>query len=108
MTVRTPRTAPTAKGTYDPSTTFSSVIPHCAGAACRRYLMRQEHLRLDVNERRSHHQEFTGDVEVHLLQQVDGVEILLRDERDRNVVDIQLVLLDEVQQQIERPLEVFE
>src|SRR5262249_40421503 len=43
-----------------------------------------------------------------LLHQRDGVEVLLRDERDRNVVDADLVLLDEVQQQIERSLERLE
>ena len=36
----------------------------------------------------------------------DRVEVLLRDQRDRDVVDVHLVLPDEVQQQIERPLEV--
>ena len=36
-------------------------------------------------------------VEVH--------EVLLRDDRNRDVVDVHLVLLDEVQQQIERPVE---
>ena len=39
---------------------------------------RQQHLRLDVDERRRHHQELAGDVEVQLLHQLDGVEILLR------------------------------
>ena len=74
--------------------------------AGRRFRPRQQHLRLDVNERRGHHEELAGDVEVELLHQLDRVEVLLRDERDRDVVDVHLVLLDEVQQQIERPLEV--
>ena len=69
---------------------------------------RQQHLRLDVDERRGHHQEFARDVEVQLLHQLDRVEVLLRDERDRDVVDVDLVLPDEVQQQVERPLEVVE
>ena len=74
--------------------------------AGRRLRPRQQHLRLDVNQRRRHHEELAGDVEVQLLHQLDGVEILLRDERDRNVVDVDLVLLDQVEQQVERALEV--
>ena len=69
---------------------------------------RQQHLRLDVNQRRRHHEVLARDVEVHLLHQLDGLEVLRGDERDGDVVDVHLVLLDEVKQQIERPLEVFE
>ena len=60
---------------------------------------RQQHARLDVNQRRGHHEELPRDVEVQLLHQVEVVEVLLGDERDRNVVDVHLVLLDEVEQQ---------
>ncbi len=74
----------------------------------RRIGPRQQHPRLDVDQRRRHHQELAGDVEVQLLHQVEVLEVLLRDERDRDVVDVDLVLLDEVQQQIERALEVLE
>ena len=72
----------------------------------RRIGPRQQHPRLDVNERGRHDEELAGHVEVQFLHQVEVVEILLRDQRDRNVVDIHLVLLDQVQQQIERPLEI--
>ena len=61
-----------------------------------------------MNQRRSHHKIIAGNIEVELLHQFDRVEILLRDEGDRDVMDAQLVLLDEVQQEIERPLELFE
>jgi hypothetical protein len=66
---------------------------------------RQQHLRLDVDEGGRHDDELAGDVEVQLLHHLESLEILLRDERDRDVVDADLVLLDEVQQQIERALE---
>ena len=62
--------------------------------------------RLDVNEGRGHDEELAGHVEVHLLHQIEVLEVLLRDQRDRDVVDVQLVLLDEVQEQIERALEI--
>src|SRR5262249_47906940 len=74
----------------------------------RRIRTRQEHPRLDVNQRRSHHEELARHVEVQLLHQIDVGEVLLGDEGDRNVVDVDLVLLDEVQQQIERSLEILQ
>ena len=40
--------------------------------------------------------------------QMNRVEILLGDERDRNVVDVHLALLDEVKQQIQGTVEVLE
>src|SRR5262249_37572373 len=64
-----------------------------------------QHLRLDVDQRRRHDEELAGDVEVELAHQIDRVEVLLRDERDRDVVDVDLVPLDQEQQEIERPLE---
>src|SRR6185295_11355928 len=72
---------------------------------CRRLGAWQQHLRLDVNQRRRHQQEVARDVEVELLHQVDGGKVLRGDQRDRNVVDVQLVFPDEVKQEIERPLE---
>ena len=44
----------------------------------------------------------SGDVEIELLHQRDRFEVLRGDQRDRNVVDVELVLLDEMQQKIER------
>src|SRR6185295_16058963 len=74
----------------------------------RRIRPRQQHARLDVDQRGRHHQELSRDVEVQLLHQVDVLEVLRRDEGDRDVVDVDLVLLDEVQQQVERSLEVVQ
>ena len=39
---------------------------------------RQQHARLDVDQRRRHHQELARDVEVHLLHQLDVFEVLIR------------------------------
>ena len=67
---------------------------------------RHQHPRLDVNERRRHHQELPGDVEVELLHHLEVAQVLLGDEHDGDVVDVDFVLLDEVQQQVERSFEV--
>src|SRR6476660_3906863 len=61
-----------------------------------------------MDERGGHDQVVARDIEIELLHQSNRIEILLRDERDRDVVDVQFVLLDEVQKQIERTLEPFE
>ena len=66
---------------------------------------RQEHLRLDVDERRGHHEELAREVDVELLHQLERLEILARELGDGNVVDVDLVLADEVQEEIHRPVE---
>jgi hypothetical protein len=58
-----------------------------------------------MDQRRRHHQEVAGDVEVQLLHHVEIVEVLPRDQRNRDVVDIHLVLADQMDEQIERSLE---
>src|SRR5262249_31091422 len=51
----------------------------------------QQHLRLDVDKRRRHDEVVAGYVQVELLHQRNRVEILRRDQSDRDVVDIHLV-----------------
>ena len=63
---------------------------------------RQEHLRFDVDERRGHVNEVGRDVHVELLELVEIVEILARDLGDRDVVDVDFLLLDQIEQEIER------
>jgi hypothetical protein len=61
-----------------------------------------------VNQRRRHHQEFPRDIQVQLLHQPEVAEILLGNEGNRDVVDVHLVLANEVQEEIQRPLERLE
>jgi segregation and condensation protein A len=72
------------------------------------HVARQQRSRFDVDQRRRHHQELSGDVEVQLLHQIDVLDVLRGDKRDGNVVDVDLVLLDQMQQQVERTLEVLQ
>ena len=69
---------------------------------------RKQHLRFDLKQCRSHHQKFTGDGKIQLLHRLDVAQILLSDQRDRDIVDVDLVLLDEVQQEVERALKVLD
>ena len=66
----------------------------------------QEDARLDVQERRGHADELAGHVEVDLLHRLERLQILLGDQGDGDVEDVDLVLVDEVQQQVERALEI--
>ena len=65
----------------------------------------QQHAALDVHQRRRHHEELAGDFEVEHLHDRQILHVLVRDPLDRDVVNVHLLLLDEVEQQIERPLE---
>ena len=69
---------------------------------------RQQHPGLDVDQRGRHHQELAGDRQVQRLHRADVVEVLLGDQRDRDVVDVDLVLLDQMQQEVQRTLELIQ
>src|SRR5512141_64893 len=69
---------------------------------------RQQRLRLDVDEGGGHHQELARDLEVQRLQHVEVGEVLLGDPGDGDVVDVELLLADQVQQDVEGPLEDVE
>jgi hypothetical protein len=70
-----------------------------------RRIGRQEHLALDVGEGRRHHEVLARHVEIEVLHDSQVLEVPLDHERDREIEDVELVLLDEVQEEVERPLE---
>ncbi len=71
-------------------------------------MTRQEHLRLDVDEPGRHLDECSGVVQILGLDSFDGGEELTCDPGDRDFEDIDVLLTDEVQQQIERPLKTLD
>ena len=81
---------------------LARILLGLAGVARR---PRQEHLGLEVDQQRRLVDVLAGDVEVQLFHQLQiGVE-LVADRGHRDVGDLHPVELDEVQQQVERPLE---
>ena len=62
--------------------------------------------RLQVGQRRRHHQVLGGDLHRHRLHRLQVRQVLLGDEGDGDLQDVQLVRLAQVQQQIQRPLEL--
>ena len=69
---------------------------------------REQFLALDVHQRGGHDDELAGELEVEPLHQVDVFAELVGQLDHVHLVDIDLFLADEVQQQIQRPLEHFE
>ena len=66
---------------------------------------REQHLGLDVDQQRGLVDVLAGDVEVQLLHEPEIRVELVADRRHRDVGDLHPVELDQVQQQVERPLE---
>ena len=89
-----------------------SVVAACGfttlAFACVFATARQQHLALDLQQRRRHHQELAGQIDVEPLHALDVLEVLLRQLRHRDVVKVDLVLLDEEQQQVQGPAVVVE
>ena len=69
---------------------------------------RQQQARFDLGQDRGHHQVFGGQLELHVVHQLDVVDVLARDFGDRDVEDVEVLAADQVQQQIERTFERFE
>ena len=72
------------------------------------FLARQQHARLDLAQHGGHHQIFRRQLEVHRLHQLHVLHVLSRDGGDRNVENVQILSLDQVQQQIQRALKGFQ
>ena len=68
---------------------------------------RQQHDRLDVDEPGGHLEELAGDLEVLFLQRADMGQILLEQGGNLDVADVQLVLLDEEEQKVERAFKLL-
>ena len=62
----------------------------------------QQHLGLDVQQGGGHDEVFAGNVQVEALHQLQRGQVLLGDGGDGYVDDVELVLLDQVEQQVQR------
>ncbi len=58
-----------------------------------------------MGQRGGHQEILAGQIDVQRLRLVHVLEVPVGDEADGDVEDVELVLLDEREQQIERPLE---
>ena len=70
--------------------------------------MRQQHLRLDLDQRRRHEDELAAQVDVQLFGLAEIVQVLVGDLRYRDVVDADLLLADQIEQQINRAGVLFQ
>src|SRR3954470_750781 len=66
----------------------------------------KEEPRLDVRERRRHEQVLARQIEIEIPRPLEVLEVAGGEEGDRDVEDVELVLLDEREEEIERALEL--
>ena len=71
-------------------------------------IARQQHARLDVDERGRHVDELRAQFDIHLRGLLHVFQILLRDPSDGDVVNVDLLLPDQVQQQVQRAIVLLE
>src|SRR5258708_2493934 len=69
-------------------------------------ITRQEHARLQLDQLRSHNQKIASHGQIEFLHHIQIAKILVSDSRDRNVVDVHLLLANQVKQQIKRTFEL--
>ena len=70
------------------------------------YVTWQKHLGLHLHQRRRHEDEVGGLLEVEQMHAgAQERQVLVRDRGDGDVVDVHLILADEVEKQVQRPLE---
>src|SRR6185436_12867240 len=74
----------------------------------RALLDRKQFTALDEHERRRHDEEFAGDLQVQQSHRLDILDELRGQSRQIHLVNIDLLLLDQVQEQVERAFENFE
>jgi hypothetical protein len=60
-----------------------------------------------LEQSRRHHEKLAGNGEIELLHRLDVTQILLSNHCDRNVIDVDFVLSDQVKEQIEGALEIL-
>jgi hypothetical protein len=65
----------------------------------------QQPRRLELQQGRGHHQELRGHLEVELPHALDLGQVVLGDARQRHLPDVEALARDEVEEQVERPLE---
>ena len=63
---------------------------------------RQQHPRLDLHERRGQHEEVADRFRIELLDQLNALDELSHDPRDRNLADVDLFAADQKQKQVQR------
>ena len=67
----------------------------------------QQHAGFNFREGGRHDQIFARQLELHILHQLDVVHVLARDVGQWNIQNIEILFANQIQEQIERPLECF-
>src|SRR5262249_41249331 len=67
-------------------------------------ISRQQHFGLDMDEQRSHVDEFGSDIYIQGMDPLDVSQVLGCDIGNRDVINVDFLLANDVQKQIQRPL----
>ncbi len=73
-----------------------------------RFARGQQHARFDFDQQRGHQQILRCEFEILGANLVDIGQVLHRQRRHRNVEHVEVLLANQIQQQIKRPLERFQ
>jgi len=105
-----PRAREERAGGLDLLVLDEAVDEHAAGVVAlgQVRLPRQEHLGFDVDQERGDEDELGLPVEIDLRLALEVAEIVAGDRGDGDVVDVDLLLADEEEEQVQRPLEDVE
>jgi len=79
------------------------------GIFFRRLLVgRQKAAAFPVNEIGRHDEKFAGQIDIQFREGLKILEVLVRNALERDIVNVDLVALDQVKEEIKRPLENLE
>ena len=67
----------------------------------------QQHTGLDVHQMGCHRHKLTGHLQIHLLTALQPTDILVANQRNRDILDLHLILAQKEQDQIQRALKVL-
>ena len=68
----------------------------------------QEAAAFQVNKVGRHHDKFAGQLDVQLFERLEILQVLTGDAFERDIVNVDLILFDEIKKEIERPFENLE
>ena len=73
-----------------------------------RLIAGQEHFTLDIDQRCCHNKELTHHIHIFRLHLPDISHVLIRNQYNRNIINIYFVFFDQMQEQIQRTLKYLQ
>ena len=87
---------------------FHQLVPRVKLVALLILFLREQHPALDVEERGRHDHKLTRDVHIRFFHPGDIREVLVGNGHNRNIININFVNINQVQQEVQRALELLQ